>query len=145
MSEPAGPWYRDGLAFTCTRCGNCCTGAPGYVWVNDDELSELAALVGLDVQTFSRKYVRQVGARRSLIEKRNGDCVFWDKVQGCTVYEARPVQCRTWPFWRQNLETPDDWNETCRVCPGSGHGTLVPLEAIQAQVERTPSPFDLED
>ena len=27
MSEP---WYQDGLQFRCTRCGNCCTGAPGY-------------------------------------------------------------------------------------------------------------------
>ena len=36
------PWYRDGLAFTCTRCGACCTGAPGYVWVDADEIAALA-------------------------------------------------------------------------------------------------------
>src|SRR5262245_18529291 len=27
------PWYQDGLEFTCTRCGKCCTGEPGFVSV----------------------------------------------------------------------------------------------------------------
>jgi hypothetical protein len=22
---------------------------------------------------------------------------------GCTIYEARPTQCRTWPFWAENM------------------------------------------
>jgi hypothetical protein len=37
------PWYKDGLRFTCTGCGDCCTGAPGYVWVNKEEIEALAA------------------------------------------------------------------------------------------------------
>ena len=37
-ADESAPWYRDGLRFTCTRCGNCCTGAPGYVWVDADAM-----------------------------------------------------------------------------------------------------------
>ncbi|MCH7752933.1 MAG: YkgJ family cysteine cluster protein, partial [Planctomycetes bacterium] len=37
------PWYQDGLRFKCTGCGNCCTGSPGYVWVNQAEINALAA------------------------------------------------------------------------------------------------------
>ncbi len=36
------PWYQDGLKFRCTGCGDCCTGAPGYVWVNKEEIAALA-------------------------------------------------------------------------------------------------------
>src|SRR5262245_21735663 len=71
------PWYRGGLQFTCTQCGDCCTGAPGHVWVTDEEITALAALVGEDVEAFEDKYVRRVGARKSLREFPNGDCVFW--------------------------------------------------------------------
>ena len=31
-AAPGEPWYRDGLRFQCTQCGNCCTGDPGVVW-----------------------------------------------------------------------------------------------------------------
>ena len=72
------PWFQDGLKFTCTGCGDCCTGEPGYVWVNKAEIAALAAAVDLTVEEFERRYVRTVGIRKSLIELANGDCVFFD-------------------------------------------------------------------
>ena len=130
------PWYRDGLAFECTRCGACCTGAPGYVWVNAEEIAALAAFRGETVDDFSRRHVRRVGLRDSLIERPGGDCIFWSKDQGCTVYEARPVQCRTWPFWPENIESPKAWDGVRAVCPGSGTGTLFTVEEIRASAAR---------
>jgi Fe-S-cluster containining protein len=121
-SGSSGPWYRDGLSFTCTRCGACCTGAPGYVWVDGPEIDRLAASRGESPEEFSRAFVRRVGDRLSLIEKPGGDCVFWDRSAGCTVYEARPVQCRTWPFWPENVESPEAWEHVTGVCPGAGKG-----------------------
>ena len=131
------PWYKDGLKFECTQCGNCCTGAPGFVWVNQDEITALAKVTGFgdDVDEFERHYVRRVGIRKSLREYPvSGDCVFFDnEARTCTVYEARPRQCRTWPFWDSNLRTPQDWQATCEVCPGSGKGKLYQLEGIEIQ------------
>jgi Fe-S-cluster containining protein len=127
------PWYKDGLRFSCTQCGDCCTGAPGYVWVNKEEIGLLAADVGLDMPAFEAKYVRRVGIRKSLIEYSNGDCVFL-KDRKCTVYNARPKQCRTWPFWDSNLRSPDAWQSTCEVCPGAGKGQVVPIEKILHQL-----------
>jgi Fe-S-cluster containining protein len=128
------PWYREGLRFQCTACGDCCTGAPGYVWVNKDDIAALAAEVGLDVATFEAQYVREIGVRKSLLEYPNGDCVFFDgQSRKCRVYAARPRQCRTWPFWDSNLRSPEAWAETCRVCPGSGTGRLYQLGEIDAQ------------
>ena len=127
------PWYSEGLAFHCTQCGDCCTGAPGFVWVNNAEIQELAAEVGEpDIELFERLYVRKVGIRKSLKEFPNGDCVFFDsQTRKCAVYNARPRQCRTWPFWDSNLRSPQAWQETCDICPGSGQGKVHPLEEIE--------------
>lgn len=126
------PWYNTGLRFECTQCGDCCTGAPGYVWVNNEEIAAIAKLVGLEPEAFEDQYVRRVGARKSLVEFPSGDCVFFDgQTRKCTVYDARPRQCRTWPFWDSNLKKPEEWDYTCTVCPGSGKGKLYPLEEIE--------------
>jgi Fe-S-cluster containining protein len=140
MSRPKAttPWYRDGLSFECTRCGACCTGAPGYVWVSEDEIQRLAEHRGQTVDQFAAEYVRQVGRRFSLIEKPGGDCIFWDKTAGCTVYPARPVQCRTWPFWPENVETKADWDHVREICPGSGRGRLYSVEDILSSLAKTP-------
>ena len=128
------PWYKNGLRFNCTACGDCCTGAPGFVWVNKEDIAALAAETGLDEDEFEERYVREIGVRKSLNEFDNGDCVFFDATtRKCKVYAARPRQCRTWPFWDSNLRTPEAWAETCRVCPGSGAGRLYQLEEIEAQ------------
>lgn len=139
MSSEPETWYREGLAFTCTRCGDCCRGAPGYVWVTDEEIQRLAALRGESPEVFTRRFVRQVGPRMSLIEKPNGDCVFWENENGCTVYSARPKQCRTWPFWPANLTDESAWERTCAFCPGSGQGRTHSLDEIRASIQEMQS------
>ncbi len=130
------PWYKDGLRFECTQCGDCCTGAPGFVWVNHEEITALARRLGLAVDEFEKKFVRKVGIRKSLVEYDNGDCVFFNTAsRNCGVYEDRPRQCRTWPFWDSNVRTPQAWKQTCEICPGSGQGKLVQLEKIQQQLD----------
>ena len=134
-TPPPEPWYQDGLAFTCTRCGKCCTGEPGFVWLTDDEVAALAKFVGDPVDEFRAVYTRKTRGRRTLKEKANGDCVFYDPAKGCTVYPVRPAQCRTWPFWASNLSSPEAWERTEGACPGSGRGELIPVEEILRRVK----------
>lgn len=134
MAAPDPPWFREGLRFECTRCGDCCAGTPGYVWVEPEEIDRLAAHLGLDADAFGRTYLRRVGDRVSLVEMAGHACVFWDAARGCSVYEARPDQCRTWPFWPGNLATPEDWEGTQRVCPGAGQGPLIGVDEILASI-----------
>lgn len=130
------PWYHQGLRFQCTGCGQCCTGAPGYVWVNKAEIEALADALGVEVADFESKYVRQVGIRKSLREFSGGDCVLFDsQSRTCRAYDARPRQCRTWPFWASNLRTPEAWEKTCSQCPGTNRGSLVPLRQIRARLQ----------
>ncbi len=129
------PWYHEGLRFRCTQCGHCCTGEPGFVWVNEEEIQTLADYLGEPPQQVQSYYTRPLGSGRSLREKTNGDCVFYDRTVGCTVYPVRPRQCRTWPFWASNVESPSAWEETCRICPGSGQGDLISEEEITQRIK----------
>jgi uncharacterized protein len=129
------PWFREGLKFACTGCGDCCTGAPGFVWVNKAEVAALAAAIGVSPTEFERRYVRKVGIRKSLIEWANGDCIFFHgESRTCQVYDVRPRQCRTWPFWPSNLSSPAAWRDTAERCPGCNRGRLVQLDDIQTQL-----------
>lgn len=129
----AEPWYADGLRFGCTQCGRCCGGAPGFVWVSETEIDALAARLGLERAAFVRRYTRTVYRRGvSLVEKPNYDCVFYDRQRGCTVYEDRPRQCRSWPFWRTNLRDADSWAEASADCPGMDQGERHDRTTIEA-------------
>ena len=130
------PWYHEGLQFECAGCGACCTGAPGYVWVNNAEIEALARAIGMGVEQFQRRYVRLVGIRKSLSELPGGDCALYDAAsRTCRVYAVRPRQCRTWPFWPSNLRTQRNWREMAHDCPGADSGRLVPLREIHAQLD----------
>lgn len=128
------PWYSEGLKFTCSQCGDCCTGAPGAVWVTDEELAAIAAELGKPVGEVRLLHTKLLGGRWSLRDYPNGDCVFLDpRTRRCQVYHSRPMQCRTWPFWPSNIATPEAWKRTCEICPGSGTGQLHSLSTIQSQ------------
>ena len=129
------PWYQDGLRFRCTRCGNCCTGAPGFVWVNDEEISAIAKFRGESIDETKAAHTRLDGRQKSLKEKANGDCVFYDRELGCTIYPVRPRQCRTWPFWESTVLTPERWKKTCEKCPGAGSGDLISAEEITRRLK----------
>ncbi len=142
------PWYADGLRFSCTQCGNCCTGGPGYVWVSDIEIDRFAAYLRMDRKDFLKKYCRLIGGKVSLKEHKNHrgeyDCVFLEEIEikqedgtsarkrVCTVYEVRPLQCRTWPFWDGLLKSPKAWDAAAKGCPGMNKGKSYALPQIHA-------------
>ncbi|MCC9602088.1 YkgJ family cysteine cluster protein [Stieleria sp. JC731] len=128
------PWYSEGLSFECTQCGLCCSGEPGYVWVDDSEIAAMAKQMQMELDDFESKFIRKVGADKSLREYPDGDCILLDpEKRTCLVYQARPIQCRTWPFWDSNLSSKKDWKETCEACPGAGKGKLYTFEQIEVQ------------
>jgi len=129
-------WYKEGLRFECTGCGKCCTGAPGYTWVNEKEIASIAEYLNISVDLFARRYLRKIGKRFSLVEyKQNYDCVFL-KDQRCSIYPVRPTQCRTFPWWAENLSSPEAWHEAAKRCEGIRHqAPLIDEKIIQEQLE----------
>lgn len=139
----AKEWYHDGLRFECTLCGACCSGAPGIVRFTDDEAVAMAAKLGITVAEFRTKYVRvsKLAGEQALIEVQNEhgyDCVFLDRTTMpgkaiCSLYEARPLQCRTFPWWPEHLESPKAWKRLGKSCEGVGRGNVVRVEEIRVE------------
>ena len=130
------PWYRDGLRFACTRCGNCCSGAPGTVRVSDAEIEALARRTELTPEEFRAVYTRPLrGGATSLRERSDGTCILHGGERGCSVYPDRPLQCRTWPFWRAVVHSPERWSEEALDCPGMNQGLLHPAARIERTLE----------
>jgi Fe-S-cluster containining protein len=111
-------WYKEGLSFGCTQCGKCCTGSPGYVFVSREEIEKMAAFLHISPEDFVAQYTRRVGNGLSLIEDpQNYDCVFL-RDNKCQVYGERPKQCRTFPFWPENVRCREAWEEVKDRCEG---------------------------
>ncbi len=108
--------------------------------MSEAEVEAIADFLGCSVGEVKLMYTRVVGARLSLREFANGDCVFLDpRTRLCRIHPVRPRQCLAWPFWPSNLQSPESWNRTKAVCPGAGTGELVPVE----EIERLASLIDL--
>lgn len=131
-------WYKEGLKFKCTGCGGCCTGEPGYVWLSPEEIEAMANHLGISIEKFVQTYTRSIFGRLSLREDRTTfDCVFL-KGKQCQVYSARPTQCRTFPWWKENISSPESWKEVAKRCEGVDHpeAPVVPLEVIELESNR---------
>lgn len=134
MTKRFDPWYRNGLRFQCTECGRCCTGSPGYTWLNEDEIVAIANHLNLPIQAFADKYLRKVGSRWALLEHPvSFACVFL-KDKKCAIYSVRPTQCRTYPWWLNNLTSKEAWEKAACECEGIQKGEPVPFEKIESSL-----------
>jgi Fe-S-cluster containining protein len=135
---PDSSFFEKGLCFACTRCSSCCRFEPGYVFLSKKDTDILVGFLNMGYTDFVETYCRWITgwhgkARLSLKEKGNYDCIFWK--EGCTVYEARPVQCRTFPFWPDILQSRETWDNAALSCPGIGKGKRYDLAYIESKLK----------
>ncbi len=128
------PWYKEGLHFSCTKCGKCCTGSSGTVWVTEDEMTKMAQFLKLTLPYFKQLYIRKIGQRDTLIELKseNHRCVFYQN-KLCRVYSVRPLQCKAYPFWPENILSEQTWKQTALECEGIQ--PVAPLISANAIVD----------
>lgn len=116
---------KDGFDFAfdpngCNTCkGNCCIGESGYIWITIPEIENLAKHLNITLDELRIKYLEKIGYKYSIkeikLEEDNYACTFFNlEKRQCSIYEARPLQCKTFPFWeyfKENIE------EVCAECP----------------------------
>jgi Fe-S-cluster containining protein len=132
------PFYACGLKFSCKRCSSCCRYEAGFVFLSEKDMEKLIVRLKMDRNAFIKKYcrwVQDVNGKEvlSLKEKSNSDCILWDSI--CTVYTARPLQCRTFPFWKSIVSSARAWAVAASGCPGMNHGETHPEKAIKKCLE----------
>ena len=99
------------------------------------EIELIAEFMGISAGRLKRDYLKRIGLRTTIVERESTkDCAFLGKIGGrtqCLIYEVRPSQCRSWPFWPSNLASGKAWNEATSKCPGVNRGRLYSYEEIQ--------------
>jgi Fe-S-cluster containining protein len=127
-------FYVDGLNFSCKRCSSCCRYDQGFVYLSQKDLNKLTSVLKMDEKSVINAYCRWVtnwngDAVLSLKEKSNYDCILWDS--GCTVYNERPLQCVTFPFWDSIIADEKCWESAAKSCPGMNSGELHTMTEIE--------------
>ena len=124
--------YEKGIKFQCQGSANCCVsrGSYGFVFLSKKDLSRLARYFNISLKEFKTYYCQSSDGFTHLKEiRKKGECIFL-KNKKCDVYKARPTQCRTWPFWPENMKSKI-WNkEIINFCPGIGKGKIISKKKI---------------
>ena len=103
----------------CSTCaGDCCIGESGYIWITQEEIKILASNLNLTIKDVILKYLFKVGYKFSIIEKKISDdnyaCIFFDlEKKQCNIYDARPKQCHTFPFWEYFKNNIEEVKQEC--------------------------------
>ena len=128
-------FYDEGIKFSCQRCGHCCT-SEGYVFITQEDLDNLMNNEGFSLEDLKNHYFSTFRGYTVLRDNASGACIFWDnEIKGCKIYKNRPVQCRTYPFWKINFKQQSDFEREEKECPGIGQGKLYSKEEIDKLLE----------
>ena len=126
-------YLKKGINFECQGSSNCCVsrGSYGYVYLNNKDLKRFSNFFKIKINNFINKYCSKRESYLHLKEiKKNGNCIFL-KDKKCSVYKARPEQCRTWPFWPENMYAKTWKNDLLNFCPGIGKGRYYSSKEIK--------------
>ncbi|MEM7311210.1 MAG: YkgJ family cysteine cluster protein [Planctomycetota bacterium] len=120
------------MRFECTQCGNCCRnhGEYAYVYLAATDVAAMSRRLKLAPKVFLERYCVLEDGMVSLRMDRPA-CPFLGEDNRCGVYEVRPMQCRTWPFWEENLKRKVWKGPVKDCCPGIDQGPLTPADEVE--------------
>ncbi len=106
------------------------------MWLADGEAASMARELGMSEERFVERFVRSAFDRRSRSARpalresahgeRGGRCALLVGPNTCSVYAARPAQCRAFPYWPSVMADRDAFESARAACPGIA--VLVPRE-----------------
>jgi len=124
-------FFDKGLMFSCQKCGRCCTGDPGIVHLTKREAKKIAISLETNIEEMiCNELLIYLDGYRLYENPITGACVFLNDQNGCRIYEDRPLQCKTWPWWIENLRSPKAWQKIKRICPGIGKGKVYSRDEL---------------
>ncbi len=135
-TEKEAPWWAKGIRFECQGSGRCCVSRNGYgyVYLTKEDRIRMAEALNLSTTQFTKQYCQKEDGIYHLVDGKKGECFFLDGKK-CGIYEGRPTQCRTWPFWPEVMDAKV-WNEeVASFCPGVGKGKLWKQKEISDILE----------
>ena len=103
--------------FQCQQSGNCCK-ASGYVYVSKSEITDMAKVLNLSEELFRKQFINKINGWDVIASPTFRTNCFLNSNNNCSVYEARPDHCRTYPNWPIIWESDSNLIKEAAVCPG---------------------------
>ena len=124
-SDREGVRYPAHLRWTCIRCGNSCRDIQGRrrkILLTANDTERIVSATNRKPREFSVALRGRFPYHRRM-RKLGGTCVF---LQGskCSVYEARPLICRFYPFFLDRAEHGELEMGFDPLCSGIGKGKV---------------------
>ncbi|MBN1408373.1 MAG: YkgJ family cysteine cluster protein [Calditrichaceae bacterium] len=124
-------YHQSEIKFECQPdCANCCKLSNGFVFLTEKEALKIAENLAISEDEFLQYFTRIIDDQICLVNGEDEHCVFLENHK-CNIYEVKPLQCRTYPFWPENLKSKSRWQLTCNECPGVGKGRVYSVEEIE--------------
>ncbi len=130
-------FYDNGLRFTCTSCGECCRLPGGKVRISQEEIESVSRFFSMDQEFFLKQYAVHGEKGWALEDESHYACIFLQDNR-CSIYDVRPLQCRTFPFWPENLKSAYRWKQLKSFCSGIDQGIWHSREEIRAHSQIEP-------
>ena len=102
-----------------------------YVAVTPVERRRIRQYLGISVAWFKRRYLMRFEDGDESLRWEGDRCAFLDDDKRCRIYPVRPVQCRTYPFWPELVESKFAWRAEARRCEGINRGEIVPVARMR--------------
>ncbi|HNX68736.1 MAG TPA: YkgJ family cysteine cluster protein [Candidatus Omnitrophota bacterium] len=101
-------------SFRCKRCGACCK-QPGFVYLTQADVDRLASFFRIDPYQFTEQSCVLLDRKHLAMKKHPDETCLFLRPDGCSVYAARPAQCREFPLsWKTE--------RTLQYCEGMKKG-----------------------
>ncbi|MGK5084584.1 YkgJ family cysteine cluster protein [Bdellovibrionota bacterium FG-1] len=131
-------WWSEGIRFECQGSGRCCLfrGQYGFVYLTLEDRRRFALFFKIPTHRFTAIYCEKTSGYYHLKMDPNAEECRFLKKNSCSIYEARPTQCRTWPFWPAVMGAKSWVSEVENFCPGVGKGKLISAVEISKVLEQ---------
>jgi len=125
------------VQFKCQDCCSNCCKTGGVVLISEEDVTKISKYLKISRDEFYKKFTKEEGKKIYLIDREIDDCIFL-KNDKCSIYPVRPIQCKTFPFWPQNVKSEKRWNMVMNECPGIGEGKEYSRQDIEKVFEGKP-------
>ncbi len=125
------------VRFQCSGCGDCCSGDPDthFIELLAGEAERIREYLQLSKTVFQRDHIVSIAdIGKGIRINEQGRCSLLGADNRCQVYQVRPLQCRSYPFWPEIMHSLDTWRAEANHCEGIHQGEAITPQHIESQL-----------
>jgi len=128
-------WEKESLHFECeSDCFKCCT-KPGIVYFDKSSIKNASKITKLSSTSFKKEFLKSYNGQWIHEVEKGNPCAFLTH-EGCAIHFGKPSQCKSYPFWRENMTSKSMWKFVGSFCPGIDSGPPIAVAAIRSFLEK---------